>query len=143
MMGYMSITRVAGRRGAGSQSGRTGWAAAVLTAAALLGVSACSASASSASQATPPAGITAGGAQAGGPQAAGAGPAAGIVPAHSTLHWHACTGQLAQEGVTRCALLSVPADYAKPGGRHISLALDMVPATAPGRDAGEPGWPRR
>jgi pimeloyl-ACP methyl ester carboxylesterase len=33
--------------------------------------------------------------------------------------------------VTRCALLSVPADYAKPGGRHISLALDMVPATAP------------
>jgi pimeloyl-ACP methyl ester carboxylesterase len=131
MMGYMSITRVAGRRGAGSQSGRTGWAAAVLTAAALLGVSACSASASSASQATPPAGITAGGAQAGGPQAAGAGPAAGIVPAHSTLHWHACTGQLAQEGVTRCALLSVPADYAKPGGRHISLALDMVPATAP------------
>ena len=28
-------------------------------------------------------------------------------------------------------MLSVPVDYAKPGGRHISLALDMVPATAP------------
>ena len=30
-----------------------------------------------------------------------------------------------------CATLSVPVDYAKPGGRHISLALDMIPATAP------------
>jgi len=28
-------------------------------------------------------------------------------------------------------MLSVPLDYAKPGGRHISLALDMIPATAP------------
>ena len=28
-------------------------------------------------------------------------------------------------------MLSVPVDYAKPGGRHISLALDMIPATAP------------
>ena len=28
-------------------------------------------------------------------------------------------------------MLSVPVDYAKPGGRHISLALNMVPATAP------------
>jgi pimeloyl-ACP methyl ester carboxylesterase len=28
-------------------------------------------------------------------------------------------------------MLSVPLDYAKPGGRHISLALDMVLATAP------------
>jgi len=27
--------------------------------------------------------------------------------------------------------LSVPVNYAQPGGRHISLALDMVPATAP------------
>ena len=30
-----------------------------------------------------------------------------------------------------CTTLSVPVDYAKPGGRHISLALDMIPATAP------------
>ena len=28
-------------------------------------------------------------------------------------------------------MLSVPLDYADPGGRHISLALDMIPATAP------------
>ena len=54
-----------------------------------------------------------------------------IVPGHSTLHWHACTGQAAQQGVPECTTLSVPVDYAKPGGRHISLALDMIPATAP------------
>ncbi len=134
MMGYMSITRVAGRRGTGSQSGRTGWAAAVLTAAALLGVGACSASASSSSQATP-AGSAAAGGSAVGQQADGGSQASGsesIIPASSgTLHWHSCGGQLAQEGVSQCTLLSVPLDYAKPGGRHISLALDMVPATAP------------
>ena len=28
-------------------------------------------------------------------------------------------------------MLSVPLNYADPGGRHISLALDMIPATAP------------
>ena len=39
--------------------------------------------------------------------------------------------RLAQQGVPECTTLSVPVDYAKPGGRHISLALDMVPATAP------------
>jgi pimeloyl-ACP methyl ester carboxylesterase len=33
--------------------------------------------------------------------------------------------------VPECTTLSVPVDYANPGGRHISLALDMVPATAP------------
>ena len=126
----MSISRVAGRRGTGGRRDRTGWAAAVLTAAALLGVSACSAGASSSSQATSPAGWRPGGrsgrrrqAQ---PQATGP-----VVPAHSTLHWHACAGQLAQEGVPECAMLSVPVNYAQPGGRHISLALDMVPATAP------------
>ncbi|MGH3186027.1 MAG: alpha/beta fold hydrolase, partial [Streptosporangiaceae bacterium] len=54
-----------------------------------------------------------------------------ILPTHSTLHWHSCSGQLAQEGVPDCTMLSVPLDYADPGGRHISLALDMIPATAP------------
>ncbi|MEP7022907.1 MAG: alpha/beta hydrolase [Actinomycetota bacterium] len=44
-----------------------------------------------------------------------------------TLHWHACPGQ----GKVRCAMLSVPLDYANPGGRKIQLALDEVPATAP------------
>jgi pimeloyl-ACP methyl ester carboxylesterase len=28
-------------------------------------------------------------------------------------------------------MLSVPVDYADPGGRHLQLALDMIPATAP------------
>ena len=91
---------------------------------ALLGVGACSAGSTSSSQATPPPG---GNTQAGGaPQATGP-----IVPGHSTLHWHSCAGTLGQEGVPDCTMLSVPVDYAKPGGRHISLALDMIPATAP------------
>jgi pimeloyl-ACP methyl ester carboxylesterase len=130
-MGYMSIARVARRRRAKGQWNRTAWALATLTATVLLGVSACSASTSSSVQATPTSGGATSSAQAA--QAAGAGSAgsASVVPAHSTLHWHACSGQLAQAGVPECALLSVPADYAKPGGRHISLALDMVPATAP------------
>jgi pimeloyl-ACP methyl ester carboxylesterase len=60
----------------------------------------------------------------------GAAQAGSIIPAHSTLDWHACAGQLAQEGVPDCTMLSVPVNYADPGGRHISLALDMIPATA-------------
>jgi pimeloyl-ACP methyl ester carboxylesterase len=76
-----------------------------------------------------------------------AAPATGpVVPARSTLRWHACTGQLAGYGVPDCAMLSVPLNYADPSGRHISLALDMVPATAPaGRQQGvllvNPGGP--
>src|SRR4030088_3020848 len=31
----------------------------------------------------------------------------------------------------QCATLQVPLDYARPGGRKISLALSRVPATAP------------
>jgi pimeloyl-ACP methyl ester carboxylesterase len=54
-----------------------------------------------------------------------------ILPLHAALHWHSCSGQLAEEGVPDCTMLSVPLNYADPGGRHISLALDMVPATAP------------
>jgi pimeloyl-ACP methyl ester carboxylesterase len=96
----------------------------VLTVTALLGVGACSAGGSSSSPAAPP---TSGNAQGGrAPQATGP-----IVPGHSTLHWHSCAGTVGQEGVRDCTMLSVPVDYAKPGGRHISLALDMIPATAP------------
>jgi pimeloyl-ACP methyl ester carboxylesterase len=128
MMGDMSISPVAVRRAAGRRRGRTGWVPAIaLTVTALLGIGACSAGGSSSSQAAPPA---AGGAPSGG-AAQATGPAAGIVPGHSTLHWHSCAGLLAQQGVPECATLSVPVDYAKPDGRHISLALDMIPATAP------------
>jgi pimeloyl-ACP methyl ester carboxylesterase len=50
------------------------------------------------------------------------------VPTASTLRWHACAGQLA--GI-ECSSLQVPLNYADPGGRKITLALSMVPATAP------------
>jgi pimeloyl-ACP methyl ester carboxylesterase len=53
--------------------------------------------------------------------------AATVVPTQGTLKWQACADKLAPE----CATLSVPVNYADPGGRHIQLALDMVPATAP------------
>jgi pimeloyl-ACP methyl ester carboxylesterase len=133
MMGDMSISPVAVRRAAGRQRGRTGWVpATAITLTALLGVGACSAGGSSSGQAAPPAaGSTDPGNTGAGGASSATGPAAGIVPAHSTLHWHACTGQVAQQGVPECTTLSVPVDYAKPGGRRISLALDMVPATAP------------
>jgi pimeloyl-ACP methyl ester carboxylesterase len=53
---------------------------------------------------------------------------AGIVPTASTLHWSACTGSLAP---AKCASLPVPLNYADPGGRKITIALSMIPATAP------------
>jgi pimeloyl-ACP methyl ester carboxylesterase len=44
------------------------------------------------------------------------------------LHWHSCS----VSGVgLQCASLRVPLDYARPAGRKITLALSMVPATAP------------
>ncbi len=121
MMGGMSISRPGGR------PPRRAVAALAAAVAALLGVSACSAAATSSA---PAAGSTQ---QAGSTQPAGSTPqpAGLIIPAHSTLHWHACSGQLAADGVPDCTMLSVPLNYADPGGRHISLALDMIPATAP------------
>jgi pimeloyl-ACP methyl ester carboxylesterase len=70
------------------------------------------------------------------------------VPHASTLHWQACTGQLAG---LECASLQVPLNYADPGGRKITLALSMVPATAPAAsqqgvmlvNPGGPGEPGR
>jgi pimeloyl-ACP methyl ester carboxylesterase len=50
-----------------------------------------------------------------------------VVPVHSSLRWHGCSGGVAPE----CTTLSVPLNYADPSGRHIQLALSMVPATAP------------
>ncbi len=118
MMEGMSISRLGGRLPRGAAAALT------VAAAALLGVSACSAVATSSG---PAAGSTQQAEST--PQATG--PVAGIVPAQSTLHWHSCPRQLAAYGVHDCTMLSVPLNYADPGGRHISLALDMVPATAP------------
>src|SRR4249919_63757 len=109
MMGDMSISPVAVRRAAGRQRGRTGWVpATAITLTALLGVGACSAGGSSSGQAAPPA---AGSTDSGNTGAGAAPPAGPVVPGHSTLHWHACTGQAAQQGVPDCATLSVPVDY--------------------------------
>jgi pimeloyl-ACP methyl ester carboxylesterase len=96
----------------------------------MVGIGACSAAAGGPRAGSP----QAGGPQAGGPQAEGSQPAPGSgIPAPGTLRWHRCSGQQAQEGVPDCAMLSVPVNYADPGGRHISLALGMFPATAPKR----------
>jgi pimeloyl-ACP methyl ester carboxylesterase len=117
MMGDMSMSRV-GRRPV-----RGAAATLAIGLAALLGIAACTSAGSAASSSSPSAGGTSGAAA-----AQSSGP---IVPEHSTLHWHSCTGQLAEEGVPDCASLSVPLNYADPSGRHISIALDMIPASAP------------
>ena len=117
------------------RGGRSAAAALTVAVAAVLGVSACSATATSSGRAAgstqPTAGSTqqtAGSTQQTGGSTQAAGP---IIPAHSTLRWHSCSSQLAADGVPDCTMLSVPVNYADPGGRHISLALDMIPATAP------------
>jgi pimeloyl-ACP methyl ester carboxylesterase len=114
-MGGMSMPRPGGLTARGR-----GVSAATLTigVAALLAVTACTSSGSTANtQPAPAAGST-----------QDAGP---IVPAGSTLQWHSCGGLLAELGIRDCTTLSVPLNYADPGGRHITLALDMIPATAP------------
>ncbi|HTX25718.1 MAG TPA: alpha/beta hydrolase [Streptosporangiaceae bacterium] len=83
----------------------------------LLAVGACSsAQAPSAPAASSPGGVP---------------PTGPVVPTDSTLQWHPCTGELALFRVPDCTTLSVPLNYADPGGSHISLALDMIPASAP------------
>ncbi len=104
-------------------------AALAFGAAALLAVTACTAGGPASATSPSPAASTP---AASTPAAAGAAADAGpIVPTRSTLHWHACTGTTGQLGIPDCTTLSVPLNYADPGGRHISLALDMIPASAP------------
>jgi pimeloyl-ACP methyl ester carboxylesterase len=105
------------------------------------GLSACTSgsSGSSGSSASPAGSVAAGG--------DGAGTTA-VVPTASTLHWSQCSGQLAG---LECATLAVPLNYADPGGRKITLALSMMPATAPAArqqgvllvNPGGPGEPGR
>jgi pimeloyl-ACP methyl ester carboxylesterase len=85
-----------------------------------LAVAACTNSAS-------PAGSASG---TGGGSASSGSPGAGIIPDTSTLGWHDCGGGLSGQGM-QCASLKVPVNYAQPGGRKLTLALSMVPATAP------------
>jgi len=114
-MGGMSMPRPGGRTARGRGVSALTLAIGV---AALLAVTACT---SSGSAATSPSDPAAGSTQDAGP----------IVPADSTLQWHYCAGLLAEIGIRDCTMLSVPQNYADPGGGHISLALDMIPATAP------------
>jgi pimeloyl-ACP methyl ester carboxylesterase len=121
MMGGMSMPRRGGR------AVRGGAAAVTVAVAALLTVTACTSPASTAAApqntgpSTTPSDPATGSARAAGP----------IVPTASTLRWHSCAGLIARIGIRDCTMLSVPLNYADPGGRHLSLALDMVPATAP------------
>ena len=114
-----------------SHGGRSAAAALTVAVAAVLGVSACSATATSPGPAAGSTQPTSGSTQQTGGSTQASGPALGVIPAHSTLRWHSCPSQLAADGVPDCTMLSVPVNYADPGGRHISLALDMIPATAP------------
>jgi pimeloyl-ACP methyl ester carboxylesterase len=92
---------------------RPAWlAAAALVGAALLAVAGC----------TSPGGATATSSAA--PAAATPGSGAST----PSLHWHSCSPG---GGSLQCARLTVPLDYAHPGGRKITLALSRVPAKAP------------
>jgi pimeloyl-ACP methyl ester carboxylesterase len=106
------------------------------------GLSACTSgptSGSSGSSASPAGSVAAGG--------DGTGTTA-VVPTASALHWTQCGGQLTG---LECATLAVPLNYADPGGRKITLALSMMPATAPAArqqgvllvNPGGPGEPGR
>jgi pimeloyl-ACP methyl ester carboxylesterase len=71
-----------------------------------------------------------------------------IVPQAGPLNWQPCTASLAG---MQCTTLQVPLNYADPGGRKITIALSMVPATAPAAqqqgvmlvNPGGPGEPGR
>jgi pimeloyl-ACP methyl ester carboxylesterase len=69
----------------------------------------------------------------GGGSASATGPASDSAGAGqgSALNWSSCTLSGAQGVPMKCANLQVPLDYRQPSGRKITLALSMVPATAP------------
>jgi pimeloyl-ACP methyl ester carboxylesterase len=120
MMVGMSMPRRGGRAVRGSTVALTVGLTALIT------VTACTSSGSTTAAPPSPASSTPSGPAVGGTQDTGP-----ILPTHSTLRWHSCTGLAAKYGIHDCTLLSVPLNYADPGGRHISIALDMVRATAP------------
>ncbi len=144
------------RQPLGSTTPRT---ALLMVLAVLAGVTACTPGTSSATAGTgagsitspaAPAGTGASGASGAGPTGGYAAGSAAIVPtaATSTWNWRPCSGQLAG---LQCASLQVPLNYGDPGGRKITIALSMVPATAPASrqqgimlvNPGGPGEPGR
>jgi pimeloyl-ACP methyl ester carboxylesterase len=129
----MSMLRPGART---ARSRRAGAASPVVGVAVLLGVAACT---SSGSAATPPAAAasTQPGPAAGSTQDAGS-----IVPTHSTLDWHSCARQLAEDGVPDCTLLSVPLNYADPAGRVVGPALSCDPGFYNAVQCTDASWPR-
>src|SRR5215469_10770132 len=136
---------------------RISMVAAALAVTALAGVvTGCTSSAGTSASSSPaPAGSGGGGSTGGSGGSPGAGSpqrATGpIVPPASTLNslgWQDCTGAL--KGM-KCASIQVPLDYANPAGQKITIALSMVPATAPASqqqgimlvNPGGPGAPGR
>src|SRR5579859_3917641 len=90
------------------------WGSATLTAAVLSGAAVLLASCTSVSSSAP--------------DSPAAPPAAAAQATARRLDWQPCTVSGAS---VQCASLRVPLDYARPSGRQITLALSMVPATAP------------
>jgi pimeloyl-ACP methyl ester carboxylesterase len=121
-------------------------ALAAVTLAVGAGLSACTSGPTPGSSASAGASGTTGGSGAG--TAGGGAGTAAVVPTASTLRWSKCSGRLAG---AECAALAVPLNYADPGGRKITLALSMIPATAPAAkqqgvllvNPGGPGEPGR
>jgi pimeloyl-ACP methyl ester carboxylesterase len=71
------------------------------------------------------------GCSAAGGSASAAGPASAGAGQGGALNWSSCDLSGAPGVPMKCANLQVPLDYSHPGGRKITLALSMVPATAP------------
>ena len=122
MMDGMSMPGPSGRMGGGGVVA----AALATSAAVLLAVTACTSPTSTTAAPSSPAGSAPSS-----PATSSAQDAGPIVPTDSTLRWHSCGGLAGQVGADQCTTLSVPLNYADPGGRHVTLALDMIPATAP------------
>jgi len=64
--------------------------------------------------------------------AAGGTPAAGYTP--PPIVWAACADPALVQRSAQCAMITVPLDYAKPGGTKIQLAVSRIRHTSPAAD---------
>jgi pimeloyl-ACP methyl ester carboxylesterase len=126
----MSIPRALSTRGAVTA------VVSLTTVAATLGLAACTSTTSygpgpavsaTPSSATPSSATPSSGGNSGGGNSGEAGSPA-IVPENSTISWQPCAGA---NRAMQCASIQVPLNYADPQGRKITLALSLIPATAP------------